>query len=808
MALNAQQINRFRTRAKAAGYTDDDIAKEIARKQAEVQATAAPAAPAAGIDIGSVGAEAPAPTKPSLAARIGTGAIDFVKGMFEPAKNLGEAVGESLQMPGEVADLQKRQQNALATSERLIQSAKRLEAEGKKDEAKKMLLLAQRAAGQTTPEAIALEDRANKGIKKTIKGGVGTAAFMVPGGASPATRVLAGAATGAATGFAHSQEGEEVGATVGGGVLGGAISGAGELVGGLVRKRAAAAAAKAAAAKPGDINELAAKSYSRIFQIPKNRQYAGLDPVKTSKALMGYDVKPSSLDDLVTISDKVTGENGILKQSVDDALAQAKDTVNISDAVVAAKRSVKGKLQAKEAKELLQLIRDAMPENTNIDAAHPLDVLQTERFLSENASTYWNAWQRTGAPKEKAYYEAFRAATEVLKNRLDTSSAAVINTIKTPERITELAKVSPKLAQEFLDATSVRQLRSLQKPFVDTMRLVQATNDQSGRILQQTAERSVSGMVGAGAGAAVAGAPGAVVGNVVGQAFAPLEQAAVKSIQVPAVTRIAGMIDAASKLGLKGDAFAKMANNVWGKVGGDAVRNLMVTQGVKAATKTKDAEPFPGALPMGGEVAGAAMPGGAPGAADIAPGEAEVLQTDTVTGHSVKDHMTAYSKALAAGDKKAASYIKQQLDVEQEYQKSQGKAKVSANMQKELMKLDVADVIYTNVVNSISAVGPTGRIAGKVQEGAAAVGFNAKATAYEALRSSSIAPLARILSGESGVLNEGDIKRAEKLLPKITDTPQEVQLKLTQLKTIIDARRGKLQTAPDATPEFTTGAAF
>lgn len=68
----------------------------------------------------------------------------------------------------------------------------------------------------------------------------------------------------------------------------------------------------------------------------------------------------------------------------------------------------------------------------------------------------------------------------------------------------------------------------------------------------------------------------------------------------------------------------------------------------------------------------------------------------------------------------------------------------------------------------------------------------ADAASFEALRSALIAPVARVLSGESGMLNEGDIQRAEGMLPKITDSPSLVERKMSNIRALIQGQKADL----------------
>lgn len=87
------------------------------------------------------------------------------------------------------------------------------------------------------------------------------------------------------------------------------------------------------------------------------------------------------------------------------------------------------------------------------------------------------------------------------------------------------------------------------------------------------------------------------------------------------------------------------------------------------------------------------------------------------------------------------------------------------------------------------AGGGSGRIGGGIRGVAGAVGGDEMAYNYNQYRDSLLAPLARAVSGEVGVLTDRDIKRADGLLPKLTDTPAEAERRLQLLMESIQGQR-------------------
>jgi hypothetical protein len=68
---------------------------------------------------------------------------------------------------------------------------------------------------------------------------------------------------------------------------------------------------------------------------------------------------------------------------------------------------------------------------------------------------------------------------------------------------------------------------------------------------------------------------------------------------------------------------------------------------------------------------------------------------------------------------------------------------------------------------------------------------------YEALRKGLIGPVARAISGEVGVLTDRDIKRAEDMLPKVSDAPKVAERKLNNLKELVALKKGEEFTSED-----------
>ncbi|MEK6881822.1 MAG: hypothetical protein AABY22_19545, partial [Nanoarchaeota archaeon] len=131
------------------------------------------------------------------------------------------------------------------------------------------------------------------------------------------------------------------------------------------------------------------------------------------------------------------------------------------------------------------------------------------------------------------------------------------------------------------------------------------------------------------------------------------------------------------------------------------------------------------------------------------------------------------------------------LKIAQDKAASQGK--LSANLQKELINIAGVESNVNILQNQLdelpSATGAGARIRGFFTSNEARVGLNDKVTAYESFRKAIIGPIARSISSEVGVLTDQDIKRAEEILPKISDTEGERKMKIELLQEMINNRK-------------------
>ena len=183
------------------------------------------------------------------------------------------------------------------------------------------------------------------------------------------------------------------------------------------------------------------------------------------------------------------------------------------------------------------------------------------------------------------------------------------------------------------------------------------------------------------------------------------------------------------------------------------------------------------------------------GEGDIGAGTADSMDQQQPAFDSNSFKRDLILNALQSGELKSASDITALISLADVLSETMGggQQKLSANQEKAMGKISDAASIADQIEQSLADAGGGGGIGGFITAAKTKIpGAASGAKAYEALRKASIAPLARSISGEVGVLTDRDIARAEGLLPKITDTPEEAALKLRNLRIAIESRKSNI----------------
>lgn len=127
--------------------------------------------------------------------------------------------------------------------------------------------------------------------------------------------------------------------------------------------------------------------------------------------------------------------------------------------------------------------------------------------------------------------------------------------------------------------------------------------------------------------------------------------------------------------------------------------------------------------------------------------------------------------------------------------------KVSAEVQKQTIGLAGASAAIDMVEQQMGILnpdqsGPGQRVKGLFLRGAGVLGNAPEAKQYNEFRKAMVGFLAKSISAQVGSLSDLDVERAEGWLPKLTDTAEEVALKIAAARQFIQARQQALQAVP------------
>lgn len=231
--------------------------------------------------------------------------------------------------------------------------------------------------------------------------------------------------------------------------------------------------------KPGKSAEIMTKNWT----VPTKR-FNSLQPTKTAQKLIDYGIYGDN-GKLAKVADTVTGENGLISGINRKAVELVGDVnVPVGDIQTALQQGIDenimitGDIADKINDHFLsKMINEA--GNTSMPASRLFDLTQQYEALGHqflNTNTYL-----TGNIQNVQIGNLYLKIAKLLANKLDdvVVDSNVIQTLKTPEIISQLKDISPKLAEEFVEANSFKALRSLQSPFVKTGQIVDLTEQAS-----------------------------------------------------------------------------------------------------------------------------------------------------------------------------------------------------------------------------------------------------------------------------------------------------------------------------------------
>lgn len=252
-----------------------------------------------------------------------------------------------------------------------------------------------------------------------------------------------------------------------------------------------------------------------------------------------------NLDELGAIADKVTGQNGIFTKLNREAVAQIPEEISIKDAISAGSKGFDNvpQLTARELANHKRIISEIIqPNGSKIGTTNSLDAFDAVQKLEEEGYRYMKSSTKLSPnPVNEKIGKAYLDAADELKMQLEDKSKGTIDALKTPENIAAIEQISPKLAEEFINAKTMADLRKIQSPYVRLKQAIGLTEDASNTPFSKMSQ-GIARNIGGGAGAMVGsmfGPLGTAAGYAAGQFAEPFIRPIVESTLPRITTKIA-----------------------------------------------------------------------------------------------------------------------------------------------------------------------------------------------------------------------------------------------------------------------------
>lgn len=294
--------------------------------------------------------------------------------------------------------------------------------------------------------------------------------------------------------------------------------------------------------------DIGINAFASNFTIPS--KLAGRIKIDDVAKTMIENGHTGDLNKLSEISQQVTGQNGIFPKLNRDALALVKDPIPFDDAISTGSKLLDDipELSAKQVAGHKKIIRDLIkptgekPGQTDaFSAFDAIQELEKRGYQYKNSST-----KLTPNLVNEKIGDAYIQAADELKTLIDTNQSAnnIIDALKTPENIAQIEAISPKLAEQFINAKSMKDLRKIQSPYVRLKQAIDLTQEASNTPFSQMGSRVARGVgmgVGGAVGFPVGGPIGSMVGAVAGGMMEPFIAPVIERV-MPSITTKASQI--------------------------------------------------------------------------------------------------------------------------------------------------------------------------------------------------------------------------------------------------------------------------
>jgi hypothetical protein len=533
-----------------------------------------------------------------------------------------------------------------------------------------------------------------------------------------------------------------------------------------------------------------ARMFAKAFTVP-TKLAPRLKPVDTADEILKHGFGAKSLDDLRSISAGVTGQNGILTKTVRDAIGKIPKEVRTDEVITSVKNLLDEipDLTDVEYKKIMNTVINAQTPGKLPGTMNPLDAFDNIKKLEDSAYQYINSsTYLTKNLKNEKIGRALLGGADELKMQLDSAvkGFGIVDTLKTPELMKQLQEISPRLAQQVVDAKDVADLRKIQAPFVRLGQMINLTDEAA----QSVGGGFASGLGGRATGGIIGGATLGPLGALGGVFASPLLEGVEQSTRAPIATGGAALLQ--KLVGRADDAAGKIKMIAPDpSVMSSFTKNLPVQAGIQGADAIltpQQPEMMPQPELQDSVLAGMFDSSGNP-VSDMATAGGEQSLAPTA-GMFTEDLFKEYLlRDLAETGGKNFDLLEQLYGY---FNPVDENSDLSRTQQQSLTKLGTADTLLGQIESQLSTVGlgegPVGKAQGTFKSMLGRIGLNDNAAAYDDFRKGIATQLAKAL-GEAGSLSDQDIKRAIGLIPALNDTAGQAQLKLQQLRQVINSSR-------------------
>jgi len=241
--------------------------------------------------------------------------------------------------------------------------------------------------------------------------------------------------------------------------------------------------------KAGDeAGSLSKNIYQSVLNISKKgNAFEKLNPNETVGSMIKYGINGSP-EDISNAAQKITGKSGILSNVVNNAITDVKAPAKMDSVFGVLNDSRQGRFSALSTEKVDELSRrlSKIPQGKNIGDVELSRLLDEERKLQSEAVNHRIA----GAKGDTAAAELGKLKMEVadeIGNVIDEAVNKVgnISKYKDPAIIESIAQISPKLANDFANAKTIKDIRGLQKPFVRMSKILELNQNEPSSLGQR-----------------------------------------------------------------------------------------------------------------------------------------------------------------------------------------------------------------------------------------------------------------------------------------------------------------------------------